>query len=181
MKFDITKIDLNNPKTLKWIALAFLAVVLIIDLWLILPLLGNIGQAKLQRDKNAAALTFFKGLVSAKEKLTKTRIIDQQEIDGLLDKIQLAADQNNVEAKIGVSVVADPKDKGQDPYAQKDLSLTASGAFKDLGVFLTALRNMPDAVLDIASIRIAGSKTDVSGVQAQINLVVLTTKDNASP
>ena len=57
-------------------------------------------------------------------------------------------------------------------------SLQAWGSIQNLGIFLTALRDLPDAILDIQSMHILSDKRDAANLQAQITCVVLTAKDN---
>jgi Tfp pilus assembly protein PilO len=138
----------------------------------------GIEQARIRRAQDVSVVNFFKNLIVEKDKFTGMRIISQDKIDDVLDKIQEIASANNMEVTIGASLEADTQDKGDHPYARKIFSLQASGHFKDMGVFLTALRDLPDAILDIESIHILSDKKDMADLQAQIIFVIFTTKDN---
>jgi Tfp pilus assembly protein PilO len=177
MKFDLIKFDLNDIRMVQLMALFFVVIVLIVDIILFSSLMGNIGQEKIKRDKNAAAVNYFKGLISKKDKLTTAQIFPQENIDDLLKGIQKIAHQNNVTVTIGGSLETDKLDDVKNFYALKDFSVDTSGSFKDLGVFLTALKEMPDAVLDIRGFKMFCDKADTSKIQASINFVVLATKD----
>jgi len=153
-------------------------IILILDLLLFLPLVQNIGQEKIQRDKDAAAVKFFKEVIAKKDKLTKAKIIPAEEVEALLDKIQKVAERDHLDAQIGATLIKDKQGPLQDFYAKKVFSMEASGSFKDLGVFLTALRERPEAVLDVQSIELSSDKKDVSKIHAQLNISVLTTKND---
>jgi len=178
MKFEMIKIDFNDIKTIQWIALAFLLIVLIIDLLLFSSIGQNIHQAKMQRDKEKSAIVFFKDLISKKDSLIKAKVIPIENIDDVMDKIQKIAQKDNLEAKADVFLDNDDSVAGNLFYAQKNFTMEAVGSFKDLAIFLTAVRNMPDAVVDIASVQLDADKTDTSSVIAKINFIVFTTKDN---
>jgi len=178
MDLKAIKIDFTDIKTVKWITLAFLSVILVLDFCIFSSLNQATRQAKAQRDKNTTVVGFFKGLVSKKDELKNVAIISQDGIDDLLDEIQGIAGKDNIKANIGVSLDPDTQDKGNYFYARKVFSMDVSGTLKDLGNFLTSLKNLPDAVLDIESASVASDENDISNVQAKLRFVVLTTKDD---
>ncbi|MBF0571098.1 MAG: type 4a pilus biogenesis protein PilO [Candidatus Omnitrophica bacterium] len=175
MKLDLTKFDINDIRTVKWIALAFFVTVLILDAFLFLSLVHRIKQAEIQKGKDAASLVFFKDLISKKDKFTSVQIIPGDKVDDLLDEIQKIAEKNNLTIKISDSLTADKNNENSSVYLRKDFSVEASGSFRDLGNFLTTLRHMSGAVLDIGGIRLSGDQSDASQVHSQISFVVLTT------
>jgi Tfp pilus assembly protein PilO len=176
MKLDIIKIDLGDMKMIKGIAGAAFLVILIVDLFLFSSLIQNIQEAKTQRVKEASTLSFFKDLISKKDKLSKVQIISQDDVDDLMDKIQKVADINNIEVKVGSSLDPENDPKKNDLYVRRVFSVDAVGSFKDLGIFLTTLRDMPGAVLDVESIDLSHDAQDDSDLKALIKFVVLTTK-----
>jgi len=177
MKLDFAKIDISNIQMIQGIAAGFLLIVLILDLSLFLPVIQNIQQAQIQRNKDAAAVSFFKGVISQKDQLTKARIIPAEDLEALLDKIQKIAEKDHIAIQIGTALLKDKKSKPQDFYVKKTFSVEAFGSLKDLGVFLTALRDSPDAVLDVESVELTSDKKDSSKLRAQIDLSVVTTKN----
>lgn len=159
-------------------AFGAVGVMLILDLLLFPPLIHSLEQARLQRVKDVAVVHFFKNLIAEKDKFTGMPIIPQDKIDDVLDKVQVMAGENNMAVTIDALVEGDKQDKGDNPYARKVFSLQAWGSIQNLGIFLTALRDLPDAILDIQSMHILSDKRDAANLQAQITCVVLTAKDN---
>ena len=172
------KLDLNNIKTIKSLALAFLGVVFIVNLLLFLPLIHSIDQARIRKEKDVATVNFLKNLISQKDKLTRVQIIPQDKIDDLLDEIQRIAQKNNIRPNIDTALQTDTQDKGTNAYVRKVFTMRASGPFKDLGMFLTALKDMPNAILDLKTIYLSGDQRDISNVTAQMTFSVLTTKND---
>jgi len=160
------------------LASLFLAVVLILDLLLFPPLIVSIGQAGLQREKDLAVVHFFKDLIIRKTKFPRAKIVSQGRIDDVLDKIQAIAGKEDIEAQIGASVETDKQNNEAATYVRKIFTVQASGSFKDLGTFLTAVRDMPDAILDIDSMHIVSDKKNAAQLQAQIIFSILTAKDD---
>jgi Tfp pilus assembly protein PilO len=173
-----SSLKLNSIKTIEGMAAGVLSVMLILDLLLFPPLMHSIEQARAKQAKDVSVVNFFKDLIAEKDKFTGMKIIPQDKIDDVLDKIQGIAGKNKMELTIGGLVEGDKQDKTDHPYARKIFSLQACGPFKNLGIFLTQLRNLPDAILDIESIHILSDKRDISNLQAQITFVILTTKDD---
>ena len=171
------KIDFTDIKIVKWFTLGFLSAVLILDLIIFSSLMHSIGQAKVQSQRDISNLNYFKGLISNKDKLAAARIIPQEDIDGLLDEIQGGAGKDRLKIKIGATLENDAKDKGDNFYARKVFSVDVSGSLRNLGNFMITLRNIPDAVLDIESATVAEDEKAPFNVQAKMNFVVLTTKD----
>jgi len=155
-----------------------LAGILILDLLLFPPLMIGIKQASVQRDKDLTVVHFFKDLIAHKDKFSRVTIISQGKIDDALDKIQGLASKNNIEAEIGASVETDKQNNEASAYVRKIFTVQAGGSFKDLGLFLTAVRDMPDAVLDIETMHIISDKKNAAEVQAQIIFAILTAKDD---
>lgn len=173
-----SSLKLNNIRTIEGMAVGALSIMLILDLLLFPPLMHSIEQARIRRAKDVSVVNFFKNLIAEKYKFTGMKIIPQEKIDDVLDKIQEIAGANNMEVTIGSSVEADTQDKGDHPYARKIFSLQALGSFQDLGVFLTSLRNLPDVILDVENMHIFSDKKDTAKLQAQIIFVILTAKDD---
>jgi len=176
-KIDINKIDLSKIEITNWIAAGFLLIVFL-DLFIFSSLIQGIWQAQAKMVKETAAMNFFKSEVSQKDRLTKARVIPYEGIDALLDKIQKIAEKNNIDVKMGVSLDTDKQDDDNRLYVRKVFSMNASGLFKDFGIFLMAMRDLPDGIIDIGSLHITGDGSNASNIQAQINAVVFTTQDN---
>jgi len=175
MKLDLTKIDFHNFKIIQWLGLAFVLTVLVIDLFLFISVGQEIQQAKAHRAKETAALVFFKGLTAQKGKFAQARVLPVGDIDDLLDKVQKLAGKNHLTAKIDVYLATGKDEDTTLPFIPRDFSMDASGSFKDLGVFLAALRAMPETVIDVSGLHLSRDPITPARVHAQINLIILTT------
>ena len=177
MNLDSLKEFIGNITTIKWIVVAFLVAVLIVDLCVFMALLGKIQEAKAQKSKVEATVSFFKDLIAKKDQLIHAEVIPQENIDALLRKVQKLAQEDNISVLIGSSLETDKQNNDKDFYVKKDIALDITGPLKNLGLFLSGLRSIPDAVLDIGEMHMTADKKDGSQVTAKINMVVLTTKD----
>ena len=177
-KWDITKVDINHPKVLQAIAGAFLLIIVTIDLILFLPLIGKSNQAHEQQRTTMIEIDFVKASLLKEKGLKDVKILDQEKIDDLMDRIIVLGKENGIRVVPNGTVENSKKQNKDAAYIQKTLTMDAFGSFKGLGFFLTVLKNMQDATVDLDSIKLQRKERDFTKVQAHITLILLTTKDD---
>ena len=176
-KIDFSRLNVNSVKTINAFFLMVISIILVLALILFFPFIKDIHQAEEQKKITTLNAQFINDLISKKDKFITAQILSQDKIDSLIEKIYSLAEKNKIEASINNNIINDtqPTDGS---YVRKVITMNASGSFKNLGTFLSALRNMKDAILDIKYISISRNVNDFSMVQAQVDLVLLTTKDD---
>jgi len=178
VKLDIIKFDIHDIKIIRWITSALLLIFLVTDLFLFFSIFQEIKEAKAGRDKNVAMVNFFQGVISQKDKLARAVIIPQGNVDALLDKIQKIAKEDKLEISLGSSLMPGKQEDNKSFYTRKVFLMGVVGSFKNLGTFLTTLRGMPEAVLDLESLELSNDRNNAANLHADVRVSVLTTRDD---
>lgn len=172
-KLDLRKINLHDMGLLRLMVAVFIGLVFVGDLVLFWSINKKIQGVREKADSNLSEIQFVNALISKKDGFVAIQPLPEDKIDDLVDRIYEIADQIKLQININNSVVNDSKITGAF-YNRKIITIDASGSFKELGTFLTTLRNLKDVVLDIKSINIKAKSAPA--VQARIALVLFTRK-----
>jgi Tfp pilus assembly protein PilO len=168
---DLTKIDINDAKTINMVSVFFLIMVLVIDLFLFLPLIKEINNVKNMTKENIGASNYVRSLLTKKNELLTAQLVSPDSVDDLVDKIHGIAQNHNIQINTETGLGKAKGNQGES-YTKRPLSMDVSGSFKNLGLFLMEIRSMPDAVVDIDSMNVLNLVPDYSKVQVQITFVV---------
>ncbi len=188
LKLDLASIDLSkmNVKQLtniKVISIAVLIVIGIVDIVVVLPMTKNITKANTEQLKQAEEVGLASNLLLKEVEVARAQLLSLEKVDDLFDKLSDLAKQNNLDVKLNNQlglVKVDAKnrnDKNDKKYIRRILSLEIAGSFKDLGVFLSDVHQMQDAILEINLINVMRKSKDPAKVQANINYVLYALKD----
>ncbi len=172
-KVDTSKVDISSTKIIQIAAGAFLLVISIINLFLFLPLLNNINQAKVKQKIDAQEVVFANSILTKHGKLGNSKLISQEKTDELMDAIYDVALKNNVKLNMKNDLSIE---KEEESYSKLNFNLDAEASLKNLGNFIAALKEMPDVILDVAAIGILSNKQDLSSVKAQISFALYAIK-----
>jgi hypothetical protein len=141
------------------------------------PLLKAIDQDRAQEKTYVQETVFVKDLLATRRTSgIVAQLIAQDKISLLMDTISKLAEKNAVGFKWLQPPQVGP-DKGE-LFKRVLVDAQVSAALKDLGVFLTSVRDMPEGLIDLENVRVWPDEVNVNVTMAKITFVLLVAKDN---
>jgi len=178
---DLTKIDLKQIANIKVISITFLVIVGITDICLVFPLTKKIEKAKNEQLQQAQEIGAASQLLFKEGSLARAQLMPLEKYDELSDRLAELAKQHGLEVKIPANLSLDKADTKDKKYIRRQLRIEAAGGFKDLGLFLTAVHRMPEAILEVDTMAVSRNVKDPALVQANINFILYALKDEENP
>jgi len=142
-----------------------------------LPIVGAISKAREEKEAYDRELTFAREILAPKNTVkASAQLISTKKIVLAMDELTKLGKQHGLEiVSLKNAGVSNKKD---DFYKGILFEVESSSSFKDLGMFLSSVKEMPDWIMDLDSLRISSDPADPSLVNAKITLTLFVSKDN---
>ena len=141
-------------------------------------LLKGIAEVQDQKAQYVQGTVVARSMLDAKRVAVKrVPLTSAQEVASVLEALKALAAKHKLEV---ISIRADkPKVKENSVlYARIPLVLEVAAPFKDLGIFLSAVRDMPEGVLDVEEMVLRSENGKAQRVLARITLTLFAAKTN---
>ena len=169
------KFDFNDKRIFLIVCMAVIIGVIVLDFMLFIPIAKSLQESKNQHKNDTRDLTLAKDLLSKHGPKNKMSLISQDRAIQVMDSISQLADQSDLNSSFQNMDGQEKEIRPELPYKEKVFVLNVMGSLKNLGSFLTKIKNIPD-IIDIDSVNISRSGKNNSDVKAQITIVLVMNK-----
>jgi hypothetical protein len=178
-KVDFTKLDIKSFKNSQSIFWVFVISAFILDLCVVLPMSSHIKKAQEKQIQSLKEVSHASQVLGLEKDLIKNRLAVLDNVDELFDNIEALANMNHIAIKINPTLSDDSRTPAQSHYVRKIVHIDASGSFKNLGILLAYIRDLPDAILEIDTMTMSRHAANPTLVDAHFNFVLYAKKDDS--
>jgi hypothetical protein len=145
---------------------------------LCMPLISAISKADKERKQHHEdTLEARKLLASKDKKKSAVKLIPKSKIPVVIDALTLLGGKYDVDIVSLRPSDGTTKKKKSALYDQAFFDVEASAMFKDMGLFLTELRKMPEGVVDVISFRLTAEELSPGRVSAKFTIMLFISKE----
>jgi Tfp pilus assembly protein PilO len=157
--------------------LAGFLILVIAALSICLPIVGAISKAKEEKQAYDQELTFAHEILASKYTAkTSAQLVSTKQVVMVMDELTKLGKKHDLEiVSLKNAGVSNKKDGF---YKGILFELESSSSFKDLGLFLSSVKEMPDWIMDLDSLKVTPDPADPSQVNAKITFTLFVSKDN---
>ena len=164
----------------KIIFLVVLAVLMLLGVGLFFvcqPLLKAMDQDRDQEKAYVQETSFVRGLLATRKTTGLfTQLVPKDKVSAVMESINKLAEKDAVKLALVRPPFVD-QDNGEN-FQRVLFDMQAAATLKDMGVFLTGVRNMPEGLLDIEGSQVLPDEGRADMVKAKITFVLLVARDN---
>ncbi|MBF0331024.1 MAG: type 4a pilus biogenesis protein PilO [Candidatus Omnitrophica bacterium] len=158
-------------------ALAGSFLLLIIAVMMCHPVLTTIGLSEQQEKTYAQENSFARNLIKAKNTSGIIgQLVPKQNIPLVVEAVNKLAQKNDISLVLVQPPLVDQQTK--EFFHRVRWEVQTGASLKDLGVFMTEVRNMPEGLVDIEALRVWPADDKEGGINAKITFLLFVAKDN---
>lgn len=163
-------------KYLPIMVLAGILLLSVVVVSLCMPLAKSIAKAKQQQKTLTQQITIAQYFLDTQggPQGGNIHLTPPDKAEKAVDSLTSIAEKNEIELTFKEpSSQEQTQDGNQGAYTKKFFDVQATGSFKNLVLFLTAIRDMPDGILDLNKLDISSNGDYSSTITANISFVLL--------
>jgi Tfp pilus assembly protein PilO len=149
----------------------------IVDIIIVLPMARNITEVNREQIKQAEEVGLASKILLKEEQVNRSQLLSLDKVDDLFDRLTELGKKSRLEIKVDSNLGIDKIKTKDKKYIRRIIRLEASGSFKDLGLFLSAVHQEPETILEVNMMNLSRNAKNPAVVQANINYVLYALKD----